>query len=64
MPKNYGAHLGFEDEDYKSQGVEIVDDEKVLVESGKIIVQLALPSDQKISLLKEDQILIGVLIFI
>ncbi len=61
LPKNYGAHLGFEDEDYKSQGVEIVDDEKVLVESGKIIVQLALPSDQKISLLKEDQILIGVL---
>ena len=61
MPKNYGTHLGFEDEDYKSQGVEIVDDEKVLVESAKIIVQLALPSDQKISLFKEDQILIGVL---
>ena len=31
------------------------------VESAKIIVQLALPSDQKISLFKEDQILIGVL---
>ena len=61
LPKNYGTHLGFEDEDYKSQGVEIVDDEKVLVESAKIIVQLALPSDQKISLFKEDQILIGVL---
>ena len=61
LPKNYGTHLGFEDEDYKSQGVEIVDDEKVLIESGKIIVQLALPSDQKISLFKEDQILIGVL---
>ena len=31
LPKNYGEHLGFIDEDYKSQGVNIIEDEKKLI---------------------------------
>ena len=61
LPKNYGEHLGFIDEDFKSQGVNIVEDEKELIQSSDIIIQLGLPSDDKLSYLKENQILIGVL---
>ena len=61
LPKNYGEHLGFIDEDYKSQGVNIIEDEKKLIQSSDIIIQLGIPSDDKLSYLKENQILIGVL---
>ena len=61
LPKNYGEHLGFIDEDYKYQGVSIIEDEKELIQSSDIIIQLGLPSDDKLSYLKENQILIGVL---
>ena len=61
LPKNYGEHLGFIDEDYKSQGVNIIEDEKELIQSSDIIVQLGLPTDNRLSYLKENQILIGVL---
>ena len=60
-PKNYGASLGFDDNQYTSQGVKIFESEKDLVENADIIVQLGLPSDDKLSLLRENQNLIGVL---
>ena len=61
LSKNYGHHLGFNDEEYKNLGAEIIDDEKRIIESGDVIVQLGLPSDEKLSYFKENQILIGVL---
>ena len=61
LPKNYGDHVGFIDEDYKSQGVDIIEDEKKLIQSSDIIIQLGLPSEDKLSHLKENQILIGTL---
>ena len=61
LPKNYGEHLGFTDEDYKSHGVNIIENEKELIQSSDILIQLGLPSDDKLSYLKENQILIGVL---
>ena len=61
LPKNYGASLGFDDNQYTSQGVKIFESEKDLVENADIIVQLGLPSDDKLSLLRENQNLIGVL---
>ena len=61
LSKNYGVHLGFKDEDYSSIGVNIYDDEKKIIESGDIIVQLSLPSKENLTYLKENQILIGVL---
>ena len=53
--------MGFIDEDYKSQGVNIIEYEKELIQSSDIIIQLGLLSDDKLSYLKENQILIGVL---
>ena len=61
LSRNYGHHLGFNDEEYKKLGAEIIDDEKKIIESGDVIVQLGLPSDEKLSYFKENQILIGVL---
>ena len=61
LPENYGDHLGFTDEAYKELGVKIIKDEKEIIKSADIIVQLGLPSDDKTSLIKENQILIGIL---
>ena len=61
LPKNYGLHLGFDNDQYKSQGVNILENEKDLLKNSDIIVQLGLPSENNLSQLKENQILIGVL---
>ena len=61
LSKNYGTHLGFSDDSYQSQGVKLEENEKNIIEKGDIIVQLNLPSDEKLTFLKENQSLIGVL---
>ena len=61
ISENYGGHLGFRDDEYKELGVKISKDEKEIINSADIIVQLGLPSDDKISLIKNNQILVGVL---
>ena len=61
LPKDYGSHLGFSDDEYTSLGVKILENEKDLVSNSDLIVQLDLPSDDTLSLLKENQNLIGVL---
>ena len=61
LTEKYGEHLGFNDNEYKELGVKISNDEKEIINSADIIVQLGLPSDDKISLIKKNQILVGVL---
>ena len=61
LSKNYGEHLGFKDKEYSDQGAKILNDEKEILESGDIIVQLGLPSEDKLVHLKNNQTLIGVL---
>ena len=53
IPKNYGKHLGFKDEDYKQLGVNVLDDEEKIVSKADIIVQIGLPDDKKLSYLKD-----------
>ncbi len=59
--ENYGAHLGIKDEEYDELGVEILKDEKEILRDSDIIVQLDLLNNEKCSLLKENQTLIGTL---
>ncbi len=59
LPKNYGAHLGFSDEDFKNLGVSFLDNEEELINNSDIIIQLGLPTDEKMSLFKENLTLIG-----
>ena len=61
LPENYGSHLGINDEEYKELGVKILNDDKEVIRDADIIVQLGLLNDDKNSLLRENQTLIGVL---
>ena len=61
LSQNYGEHLGFKDNQYKEIGVNISNNEKEIIKNADVIVQLGLPSDDKIILIKENQILIGIL---
>ena len=61
LSKSYGDHLGFRDEEYKELGVKICKDEKEILETTDVIVQLGLISNDKKNLLKENQTYIGVL---
>ena len=59
--ENYGFHLGIKDQQYKDMGAKISKDETEILNSSDILVQLGMLSDDKISKIKENQTLIGVL---
>ncbi len=59
LPNNYGSHLGFNNDNYKSLGVNFLESEKELIETADIILQLGLPDIDKLELLKENQTLVG-----
>ena len=61
LSENYGAHLGFKDNQYKELGVKISNDEKEIINNADIILQLGLLSDDKTALIKKNQTLIGIL---
>ena len=60
ISEKYGDHLGFKDNDYKELGVEISKKEAEALSNADIIVQVGLLSDDNLSLLKENQTLVGV----
>ena len=59
--ENYGSHLGINDDHYKNIGVKILKDETEILNSSDIIVQLGMLANEKISNIKENQTIIGVL---
>ena len=61
LAKDYGVHLGFNNNEYKDVGVNILDNEKELINKADIIVQLGLPDEDKLSIINEKQTLIGTL---
>ena len=61
LSENYGQHLGFKAKEFKELGVKLIEDDKKLIENTNIIVQMNLLSEDKTSLLKPNQIFIGVL---
>jgi NAD(P) transhydrogenase subunit alpha len=61
LSENYGSHLGIKDEEYKKLGVSILKDELQIINNTDILAQLTLLDEDKSSLLKENQTLIGVL---
>ena len=61
LSENYGKHLGFEQKEYNEAGVKFISDDKKLIENVNIIIQMNLLDEDKTSLLKSEQTLIGVL---
>ena len=59
LSKNYGAHLGFSDDEYKNEGVNFLDSEKEIINNSEVIIQLGLPEEEKLSFLNSNQTLIG-----
>ena len=57
--QNYGKHLGFEDSWYKESGAKIISNEKDLLNNSNIIIQIGLLSEKQLSLVRENQTLIG-----
>ena len=56
---NYGVHLGFQNSHYENLGAKIISDEKDLINNSDIVIQMRLPDDNQLSLMKENQTLIG-----
>ena len=61
LSKDYGEHLGFKDQQYETLGVKLLNNDKEIITNSDVILQLRLPLDDKLSFLKENQTLIGVL---
>ena len=61
LPENYGTHLCITDNKFKDVGVNILKSEKELISNSDLIIQLGLLPDDKLSLLKEGQSIVGIL---
>ncbi len=61
LSENYGSHLGIKDSEYSDLGAKILNDDKEILSISDIIVQLNMLSDEKSSILRSNQIFIGVL---
>ena len=48
LSKDYGSHLGFDDGDYENLGVKILNDDKEILNNSDLIVQIGMPSDEKV----------------
>ncbi len=60
LSENYGKHLGINDQEYLDLGVKILKEDKEILANSDVIVQLGMLSEDKSSLIKGDQTLIGV----
>ena len=61
VEKNYANHLGISDDDYKSAGVEIKNNSNEVLKSSNLIIKVNCPSENEISSLEANTILIGLL---
>ncbi len=61
LSENYGNHLGIKDKEYTDLGAKISGDHKDILLNSDLVVQLGILPDDKISLINQNQTLIGVL---
>ncbi len=61
LEENYGSHVGIDDGEYKNRGAKIFKDAREIFKLSDVLVQLSMISDEKFSLIKENQTIIGVL---
>ena len=61
IEKGYALHLGIDDDEYKNTGVEVKISSKEVLNSSDLITKVNCPSEDEISILKDNTILIGML---
>ena len=59
LEQNYGNHLGFADEEYKNQGVDLLSSPKEVLGKSDIILKIDYPTNEDINSIKEKSIIIG-----
>ena len=59
LEKNYGTHLGINDEEYKNKGVNFCNSAKEVLEKSEIVLRVNCPSDNEVGLIKDKSVLIG-----
>ena len=59
IEKDYASHLGIQDDEYKKVGVMIKSSSNEVLNSSTAIIKVNCPSENEISILKENTILIG-----
>ncbi len=61
LPKGYGEHLGFSDQEFINEGVEMLDSEKKVLSEANVVLQMNLIDEVNFENFQNEQILIGVL---
>ena len=61
IEKDYAAHIGIQDNEYKNIGVEIKNSSMDVLNTCDLLAKVNCPSDQEIISLKDKTILIGML---
>ena len=61
LSKDYASHIGIDDKDYESEGATILSNDDEIISNSDAILQMSIPSNEKLDKLKSNQILIGVL---
>ena len=59
--KNFASHLGFTDQNYEAEGVNIFSSDDEVLSNSDLILQMNIPRDEILNKLKKNQILVGVL---
>ena len=59
LPLNYASHLGFSNDEYKSEGVSLLENDQEVINNSEVLIQLGLPNEEKLSLLNAKHTLIG-----
>ena len=61
IQKNYAAHIGFKDEEYRAVNANILETEKLVIEKSEILAQLGLPTKSILENISSNKTLVGVL---
>ena len=59
LEKNYGKHLGFDDQDYKKEGANIFEDKNEVYKNSEIFLKVNCPLKKEVNLFKNRSVLIG-----
>ncbi len=61
IEKDYGSHLGINDEEYKDVGVDIKSSADDVSNLSNLIIKVNCPSEKEVNILKDNSILVGML---
>ncbi len=61
LSKDYALHLGIKDRDYEIEGASFFQNDQEVISNSNAILQMSIPTEDNLSKLKNDQLLVGVL---